>query len=91
MRHRANISIPLAIVKLVFFLVIHPGPLWRDLTIDLSYDDYDYENFSFLVPFNHLIIIVTFLKNILLCSMKYLVNTIYLNPRGKRLKNLFSI
>jgi hypothetical protein len=76
---------------MIIFLVVHPTPWWKDLKIDLTYDGQSYQNLTFPIPFNHIVIIFTVFKNSLLIFLRILVNTHYLTARGKRLKKLFSI
>jgi hypothetical protein len=78
-------------ITLGVFLVVHPAPCWQGMMVDLSYDDRNYINLPYQLPINHLIIIVTIIKSLYMSFTRQLINTRFLKPRGKRLKNLFSV
>lgn len=78
-------------IRAISFLVVHPAPWLNDLRVEIAYHGRSFENGTFLAPINHLIIIVTILKNIYFVFTRYLINTRYLEPRGKRLKYIFSV
>lgn len=78
-------------IKIIIFLITHPMPWLANVHIALSYDDLSFENKETYLELNHILIIFTIVKNLFLSYFKFLVNTCYLNPRGKRLKRMFSV
>ncbi len=71
--------------------MIHPMPWMNHMHIDVTYDDGDYNNLSFPLKVNYLIIIPTVLKNILTIFIKIMMYTYYFGPRPARVKKLFSV
>lgn len=65
---------------------------WIDhISVDVSYDDGDYNNLSFPLKLNYLIVIPALLKNLFIIATKMMVYTYFFGPRSTRLKKLFSV
>lgn len=89
--HKYKFNLSLSIFRILINFMLHPLPWLNESIFEISYDDYDYNNYSIPLKVNYVLILLALVKNTLHLFVKMLVNTCFVGPRSRRIKRIYTV
>jgi hypothetical protein len=88
---RHSYSFVMAAIKNLTFILIHPWPFLKEMTFEATYQSSDWSDLPYTYSLNYLLVLMALFKNIVIVMPGVLVNTNYLTPSSRRVRNMYSV